>query len=54
MSNAAHATALRNRKHFALRAQGLVPWTAIGDTPLGCVIICTHHSRPRECAGGVA
>ncbi|GHK03696.1 hypothetical protein SY2F82_54930 [Streptomyces sp. Y2F8-2] len=41
---------------FALRAFRLVPWEPIGDTPLGCVIICTQHSRSRVsgCAGGVA
>ncbi|GGV01535.1 hypothetical protein GCM10010260_42550 [Streptomyces filipinensis] len=41
---------------FALWPECLVPWGAIGDKPLGCVIICTHHSRARVsgCAGGVA
>jgi hypothetical protein len=32
---------------FALRPARLVPWEAIGDTALDCVIICTHHSRSR-------
>ncbi|GAA2486323.1 hypothetical protein GCM10010393_16770 [Streptomyces gobitricini] len=32
---------------FALRPARLVPWGAIGDSPSGCVIICTHHSRSR-------
>ncbi|GAB2874462.1 hypothetical protein GCM10027074_47860 [Streptomyces deserti] len=44
-------------KGFALRPSGLVPWGAIGDTALDCVIIGTHHplALAREAVpGGVA
>lgn len=48
LTNAPRLRMLRTGKGFALRPACLVPWEAIGDTALDCVIIWTHHSRSRE------